>query len=443
MNKKFIVSLSVILGILLNTVLPCFAAPALPSAPEIHGEAGILMDLKTGRVLYSKNPDEKLFPASTTKILTAVIVLEEADLSEVVTATSAAISPITLEDSHMGILVGEQLTVEQLLYGMLVYSANDAANVLAVHLAGSIDAFAEKMNQKAKSVGAVNSHFANPHGFHNPDHYTTANDLAAIARYAMNDAKISEKFREIVSTSRYIIEPTNKYTQTRYLSSTNHLISKIRNSNHFYEPAIGIKTGYTGQAQNCLVAAAKKENTEFLSVILKCQNEGSGSGAYTFVDTKALFEYAFENYEYRTVAKTTDIVSDSKVYEAKDSVRVALTPKSEIGSLLPKQLDLNTDIERNIKIDEQIKAPIEKGAVLGTVTYLYDGETLGTCELIASNSVERDNVLFFIHGFINVVTSPFFYIPIILLTALIIYLRIRRNNKRNARRRNMTFNRYK
>lgn len=443
--KKAFASILIIFTVIANTVIPCFAE--VPPAPEVHGEAGLLLDLKSGRVLYSKNPDKKLYPASTTKILTAVIVLEEANLADVVTATTSAISPITLEDSSMGILIGEQLTVEQLVNGMLVHSANDAANVLAVHLAGSIEAFAEKMNQKAKSLGAVNSNFVNPHGFHDDNHYTTANDLAAIARYAMTNEKISAKFREIVATNRYIIEPTNKYTETRYLSTTNHLISKIRNLHHFYENAIGIKTGYTGQAGHCLVAAAKKDETEFLTVVMKCQNEGSKAGAYSFTDTRALFDYAFKNYSYQTVADTTDIVSDSKVYEAKDAVRVALIPEKKVSSLLPKNIDLEKDIEKKITTpDEEIKAPIAKGDVLGSVTYLYNGEELGTTNLVASNDVERDTLLFIIHGFVNVITSPFFYVPIIILAGLIIYFKVNREKRRRNRRRNLSYprnNRYR
>jgi len=442
--KRILISFLIIFTILTSLALPCFA-DEIPAPPDIHGEAGMLLDLKTGRVLFSKNPDKKLYPASTTKILTAIIVLEEADLNEVVTATSAAISPISLEDSSMGILIGEQLTVDQLLNGMLVASANDAANVLAVHLAGSIEAFAEKMNQRAKSLGAVNSNFVNPHGFHDDNHYTTANDLAAIARYAMTNEKTSEKFREIVSTARVTMEPTNKYTDTRYLSSTNHLISKVRNLHHYYEPAIGVKTGYTSQAGHCLVAAAKKDETEFLTVIMKCQNEGSKTGAYSFTDTRALFDYAFENYAYQTVAETTDIISDSKVYEAKDAVRVALTPKTRLSSLLPKNIDKEKDIEKKITVNEEIKAPIAKGDVLGSVSYMYNGETLGTTELVASNDVERDTLLFIIHGVVKVVTSPLFYIPIILIIILIIYLRVSREKRRRLRRSRLKYprnNRY-
>lgn len=446
MNKKIFFSAVLIIAVLFSIISPVFAEP--DTIPDIHAQGAVLMDMKTGRIIYSKNPDEKLYPASTTKILTAIIALEECgdSLETVVTASSDAISPITLDDSHMGILIGEQLTVENLINGMLVASANDAANVLAVHISGSLSGFAELMNQKAKAIGAVNSNFVNPHGYHDENHYTTANDLAAIARYAMTNEKISPKFREIVAKSRYIIEPTNKYKETRYLSSTNHLISKIRNSHHFYAPAIGIKTGYTSHAGNCLVAAAKKDDTEILSVLLKCQNEGSGDSAYSFTDTKALFEYAFENYQYTSVAMPGDIVSDSKVEEAKDSVRVALTPKQEIGALLPKTIDLKAEIKVNMDIPEEFTAPIEKGQSLGKAVYSYKGEILGTTEIVAGNAVERDTILFIIHRIVDVVTNPIFYIVLVLIVMIIVILKIKRNKRRKERRRNLRFgntNRYR
>ncbi|MCX7714598.1 MAG: D-alanyl-D-alanine carboxypeptidase [Clostridia bacterium] len=420
----------------LNICSPVFAA--VEPAPEIHGEAGVLMDLKTGRVLYSKNADKRMYPASTTKILTAIIALEKGNLSDVVTASSAAIAPITLQDSHMGILVGEQLTLEQLIYGMLVYSANDAANTIAVYLGGSIQGFADMMNQKAKEIGAVNSNFVNPHGFHDDNHYTTANDLAAIARYAMQN----EKFRQIVSTPRYIIPPTNKYHEERILSSTNHLISKIRNSYHYYPYAIGIKTGYTSQAGNCLVAAAKQGDTEFLSVILKSDNQGTTDGAYSFVDTKKLFEYAFANYEYQTIATQGDIVSDSKVYEAKDNVRVALTPESNVSALLPKATDKSSEITSEITVNEKIRAPISKGDALGSVTYKYKDEVLGTTNLVAANDVKRDNILFVIHGTINTISNPLFIVCVILLAGLVIIMKIRTQKRRSLRRSKLGYSKY-
>jgi len=410
--------------------------------PTIHAGAAILIDMKTGRVLYEDNADTTMFPASTTKILTGIMALENLDLNQTVTATDAAIAPITLEHSAMGILRGEELTVEQLIYGMLVYSANDAANVLAVTMGGSIEGFAEMMNKRAAELGATNSHFVNPHGFHDDNHYTTARDLAIISRYAMQN----EKFREIVKTSKYFIPPTNKYKQDRNLITTNHLISKYKTTALYYKPAIGIKTGSTSQALSCLVAAAEKDDNEFLSVLMKCPNQGMAEMAYSFSDTKALFEYAFDNYKYISVASKDKIISDSKVYEAKDNARVALCPNEDISMLLPKNIDLEKDIITDIKVNENIEAPIEKGQVLGHVSFTYKNELLGETDLIASNAVERDMVLFTIHLIVNTITNPLFYIPAALLAvagilARISYLKNKRKSRSRARSRK--YNRFK
>lgn len=398
------------------------------AVPALRAEAALLMDIKTGRVLYSKNENERLYPASTTKIITAILALEKGNLSDVVTATNEAIDPITREDSHMGIIRGEQLTLEQLVNGMLIYSANDAANCIAVHIGGSLSNFVQMMNDKAKELGAVNTHFANPHGFHNDEHYTTASDLAAIARYAM----AIPKFREIVATPIYHIPPTNKYTTERVLPTTNHLISKNRSTKYYYPAATGIKTGFTSMAGNCLVASAEKDGTEFLTVVLKSPAENGQT--YSFVDTRALLDYAFTNYKYQKIAFANDVIADSAVYEAKNATRVALTVTDDVGVLLPVNIDLKTAVTKNITLKENIKAPIAAGDALGTVSYSYQGSEIATAELVAANEVKRDYILMVIHTIIRILTSPFFLIPLAALIILLIVLNYKRRQRRKKRR---------
>jgi len=411
-----------------NTEPQADTAEQEPSGPAAHAEAAILADMSSGKILFSKNPNERVYPASTTKILTGILVLENAQLSDVVTAPEEAITPITNKHSHMGILVGEELTVEQLLYGMLVYSANDAANVLAVHVAGSIDAFVQMMNDKAAELGASGTHFVNPHGFHDDNHYTTAADLLAISRYAMQN----EKFREIVKTDMYTIPETNKYHEIRYLSSTNHLISRRRYANYFYDKAIGIKTGFTDEAGSCLVSAAVSGDTELISVVMKCANTTAvANGAYSFVDTKELFEYGFENFKHITVAAPGDIVSDSSVYEAKDNVRVAMTVENDISNILPVDYDADAVTHTITYTDEKVCAPIAKGDILGTISYEYKGEEIGTSNLVATNDVDKDYIIAVIHIILKIILNPIFLI----LLAAVIILRIRAKIIRNKRRR--------
>ena len=411
--------------------LPTDTKDAEPTGPAAHAESAILADMASGKILFSKNPNQKVYPASTTKILTGILVLENAQLEDVVIASEEAIAPITNKHSHMGILIGEELTVEQLLYGMLVYSANDAANVLAVHVAGSLDAFVQMMNDKAAELGATGSHFVNPHGFHDDNHYTTAADLLTISRYAMQN----EKFREIVKTDMYTIPETNKYKETRHLSSTNHLISRRRYANYFYDKAIGIKTGYTDEAGSCLVSAAVKNDSELISVVMNCANTTAvENGAYSFVDSKELLEYGFENYKYITVAAPGDIVSDSSVYEAKDDIRVAMTVDADIANILPIDYDTNEVVYNITYADKKVRAPIAKGDILGTISYTYKGEEIGTASIVATNDVKRDYIITIIHIITKIFLNPIFLI----LLVLIILLRTRavmiRKKRRRARR---------
>ncbi len=406
--------------------------------PNIHSDYYLLADLDTGKILHSKNADQKVYPASTTKILTGIIALEKCDLDEVVTATQEAIDPIDMTHSNMGILVGEELSVEQLLYGLLVHSANDAANVLAVHISGSLDEFSNLMNTKAQELGAKNSHFANAHGYHDDDHYTTAEDLAIIAHYAMQN----EKFAEFVGTSKYQIPPTNKYKETRYFSNTNMLLSNNRTQYHIFKYATGIKTGSTDEAGNCLVASAEKNGTRLFSVVMKCKNEGIAEGAYSHTDSRALLDYGFKNYKHTTIAKTTDVVESSKVREAKDGVRVSLSPENDIVVLLPVDTDLSK-IEAIPEVDKDVKAPIRKNDILGTVTYQLDGEVLGTASLVAGNAVERDLLLHIIYTIWDIVSNPIVILGVLLIVLLTLYMRAQKRRRRKKRRSKLNhFNEY-
>ncbi|MDD6484838.1 MAG: D-alanyl-D-alanine carboxypeptidase [Clostridiales bacterium] len=397
--------------------------------PDVrYAQAALLMDLNSGRLLYGKNIDQKLYPASTTKIMTGILAIELCqDMNEVITAPYEAIAPITLEDSHMGILTGEELTFEQLLTGMLVYSANDAANVLAIHLAGSMDAFVAMMNQKAQELGMTNTHFANSCGTHDDNHYTTARDLAIISQYAMHN----ETFREIVKMPIYKIAPTNKYTSERILVNTNLFLSTSRSMSHYYPPCTGIKTGHTSQAGYCLVSSAQYNDIQLLAITLNCPNEDVKDKAYSYIDSRTLFDFGFDNYVNQVIASPGDVVSDSKVAEAKNNTRVALTVEAQVNALVPANVDSSADIIPSINIPDTLNAPIKKGDVLGSVTYTYKGTQIGTSNLIATNDVERNNLIHALNIVIKIITSPFFFIPVIILIILLMVA----NNKKKKRER--------
>lgn len=231
-----------------NLLLP-LSAFAASEVPNIYSPSAILMDFKTGKILYEKDINTKRYPASLTKILTAIIIIENCNLSDVTTVSYDSVMSLGSGYVNANLQVGEELTVEQLLYVMLVASSNDSAIVLAEHLSGSVEEFCVLMNAKAKEIGCVNSNFINPNGVHDENHYSTAYDLALISKYAMNN----ELFRKIVSTTSYQLPATNKYAlEDRVFTTTNDLIIVNNNNrvdNYYYKYATGVKTGFTTPAR--------------------------------------------------------------------------------------------------------------------------------------------------------------------------------------------------
>ena len=395
-----------------------------------HSEAALLMDLHSGRLLYGKNITERLYPASTTKMMTGIIALESGRMEEVATATYEALQSITLEDSHMGILVGEELTMTDLVNGMLIYSANDAANVIAIQLAGSIQAFVDLMNAKASEIGMTDTHFANACGVHDANHYTTANDLATLAKYCMQN----EQFREIVKQPTYHIDPTNKYRINRDLPATNLFLGTARSSYYFYKPCTGIKTGTTEAAGHCLVASAEYNGLELLTVVMKCDDEDQKTKAYSYNVSRNLFDYGFNNYETGVLASVGNIVADSKVNEAKKDKRLTLTVDTDVTALVPIGNDITGDVQPVIKRPAELTAPIHKGDVIGTISYIYKDTEIGKANLIAANDVEQDMVKHVFNVVIRVLTSPLFFIPAILIVILAFIVRAARQRKDRKKR---------
>lgn len=400
--------------------------PNLEAPDTSHAEAALLMDMDSGRLIYGKNINERLYPASTTKMMTAIIALESGHMNETAAATYEALQSITLDDSHMGILVGEELTITDLLNGMMIASANDAANVIACHLGGSIDGFVELMNAKAQEIGLSNTHFVNPCGVHDDNHYTTANDLAILAQYCM----ANEQFREMVKKPSYHIAPTNKYKYDRNLNTTNLFLSTARSSYYLYKPCTGIKTGTTDAAGHCLVASAGYEGQNLLSIVLKCDDLDVKENAYSYKITKSLFDFGFNNYQSGTIVTAGTIVERRNVRKVKDTA-VILTVESDINALVPRGVNIEEEAEKIINLPDVINAPVHKGDVLGTVTYNYKGVAIGSSNLIAANDVELSLVQNIIQTVIGIITHPLFFIPVLLIIIIALYVRAK---KRKAER---------
>ncbi len=380
--QRFIAIITIILLVFCSVPVQ-----AQPTEPEIDSPAVILMDSASGNILYEKNANEKMYPASITKIMTAIIAIENGKLDDIVTASFNAVHNLDLDSSHIGILTGEQLSLNDLLYGLLVASANESANVIAEHIAGGNDEFIKLMNEKAIELGATNTHFTNTNGLHDENHYTTAYDMAIITQYAMKNPT----FREIVKTDTYEIAPTNKYKKIRYLTNTNHLVNVYRRVpgvvDNYYKNAIGVKTGWTSKAQHTLVAAANKDGLEYITVVLGAKKEGNNN--YSYIDTINLFEYAFNHFSMKTVAKDMEIIDEIAVLEAKKNEHVILKTAQPVMAILPNDID-DMVIEKVINTNSEIMAPIQKGDVLGSVAYVYNGSTIGKASLVADRNVERD-----------------------------------------------------
>lgn len=336
--------------------------------------------LGTGKILYEKNAREKRYPASTTKIMTAILALEHRSLTDTSTVSYTAISTVPVGYSHANLQLDEVLTMEQLLNVLLIPSANDAANVIAEDIAGSVESFASMMNTKAREIGCENTNFVNPNGVHNENHYSTAYDLALIGRYAMKN----DIFRKLVSTVRYTLPTTNKYDkENRVFVNTNRLINE--KSGQYYKYATGIKTGFTDAAGNCIVSSAKKDDMELICVIM-----GAGSDLTTdtnkFDDCISLFNYGFGNYKYETLCNANDVFRVVSPRNAsKDTKSLNVLYETDIDALV----DVNTsatDLLPEVHLDDNLKAPITKGSVVGSVSYTIDGINY-TTNLIAGQDI--------------------------------------------------------
>ncbi len=373
---------------------------ALPAAaleePELQCTHAILVDANYGEVLYAKKADEKAYPASITKVMTALLVLEAMDSGKLTREQQITAGPTALQDmssnaSTANLKPGDTLTVEQLLYCLLLPSANEAGNILAVAVDGSIEAFVEHMNTRAAELGCKGTHFVNPHGLHDPDHYTTAYDISLY----MTEALKHELFRTIIHTATYVLPATaHQGEQTFY--NTNALISNFHYSGYVYDKCIGGKTGTTDEAGKCLVAAAESGDTLLISVIL-----GSGvvdpNGAKRqgqFTESTKLLKWGFDNFRRVVISQGSDPVDKVAVTLSRQADEVMVKPEGEVVRTLPKDLDPSL-IETTIHLNsDTVEAPVEEGQVLGTMTLSYQGTDYGSLDLVAVTSVERSELLY-------------------------------------------------
>ena len=446
MKKYKLLSLFLALFLMLPLATPVGAD--LIDEMEVAATAAILVEGDTGEVLFEQQAREKRYPASLTKVMTALLVLEalergELSMDQVVEASESALKGLSKEGSNQEIRVGERMTVENLLYCTLLASANDACNVLAEAVAGSVEAFVERMNLRARELGMMNTHFANAHGFHDDEHYTTAYDLALLTAAAMKNAT----FRIIVGTVDYYVPETNLHKQ-RHFYTTNGLLSNWHYIGYTYKYAVGVKTGSTNEAGLCLISAAVKNGRTLYAVVMGTQNVTDKNGRVTdrpvFSESKRLLEWGFENFTRKTLLTTTDLQGQIPVTLSKTE-QVVIAPAGELEAMVPKDVTAEDLTVIPVISVSSVEAPVEKGQVLGQVTVSYRDKVYGTMDLVAISEVERDEWAYRMDRLNKVLDSIWVKIILVILVVALVALVILRLfvGRRNQRRRTYRARRYR
>lgn len=364
--------------------------------PSITSGSAILLENSTSKVLFEKNMNEKLEPASITKIMTAILAIENCNLDDVVTVPYEAISNIPSGYSVAPLQTDEQITVDQLLRVLMVHSANDAANALAYHIDGSIPAFAERMNAKLNALGLKDSHFTNPSGQHDTNHYSTAHDIAILLQYCMKNTT----FKTYASLKSCQLSATNK-SEERSFQNTNPMLQP--NSSYYYKPLVTTKTGFTSQAMFCLASFASYNNLDLICVILHCDTSD-----IRFNETKNLFNFGFQNFAFKDIASKGDTVTEISVHNATEETKSLKLVLADSVSTLINTSDNIEAISPQITLKDIPSAPIAKNKVLGTATYIINDKSY-VVNLIAANDVQLS-------------TSKTYYLQIILLIIVVIIL---------------------
>ncbi|MBP1565830.1 MAG: D-alanyl-D-alanine carboxypeptidase [Oscillospiraceae bacterium] len=400
--KKILSVLTVF--IIFLSMVPADTAEAISFNPSetIYSDSAILYNLDTETIVYEKKADDIKAPAQLVQVMTAVVVLEkEKDLSKVVEVPSEIFEEFDIyrekypeeefpysEVTTCYIDDGEQLTIESLLYAMLLRSSCEAASTLAyVAGDGSIQNFVSMMNKKAEEIGAVNTHFTNPHGLYDEKQTSTARDLMLITRYALDQPG----FSEISSTYSFNTGATNVHESGIDLENVNLMMDP--DSEHYYQGTKGIKTGNSNQSGRCLITRASRDGQNYLLVLMNSPLEMSGETKFThLIDARKIFNWAFETITYRVVVEENNEIDTVKINYAKDRDFINLKPAEEVWSIWPNNVDTST-IDWDVKLYyEELNAPVKAGDVIGSATFKYQGNEIQTVDLVTYSDVEVSKI---------------------------------------------------
>ena len=418
--------------LVLTAVLCCTSVLAAPAPThKVNAKAAILYEVNTDTLLLEQDADMKLFPASTTKLMTALVAMEYGNPDDVVTVTNEAIDGLYEQGSASYLLNGEQIAFMDLMRYLLIGSGNDAANALAIHVSGSIEGFVELMNNKAQELGMTNTNFVNPHGLHNEEHYTSARDLLTLTKEAMKNDIIAQ----LVAEDELVLPVTNKHDRTTTKYTTNHLLTKKSTGEYYYEGAIGIKTGTTTPAGLCLVAGCVKGDYTYYSVVLGCEKMEGRS--LQFEETIKLFNWGAATWSQQVMLSSSQPIADVPVRLGDEKDTVVVRPSENITAMLPNTFETD-DLELDYTLAEDVVAPVKAGDVLGELTVRYDDKTY-QLDLVAADDVERSTMLYVLDrvtAFFTGTTFKIIVAAIVALIAILVAYAIIINRKRAKRRKN-------
>ena len=439
---------AVILLLALAVSLLCAAPVSALADPDVSAPRIVLADPESGEVFFCRNETERAAPASLTKIMTVLLAAEaiergEAALGDNVMASSNITYDLLDDGSTAGITAGEVLTLENLLQCALVASANEACNIIAEHICGSIPVFIDRMNARAAELGCADTHFANTHGLPNEDHYTTAWDMFLISREALSHDIIAR-----ICGMSEITVPATEVSPARSFKNTNALLGDNDwYKGYYYEGASGVKTGHTNAAGYCLVATASRGDINLLSVVMGASAYNREDGSLevgSFKDTITLFDWVFNNYSWRDVLRTTEVVADIPV-EMGETDMVSVRPQTSVKALLPNDFDLK-NVERmivytNELTGEPLTAPLSAGDVLGDISIYINGKFIERTALVATKSVAlsrmeyiRSEVVGFFHNkIVRIVIAVLLFLILLYLVLVVRYYILRQRHLRSKR----------
>jgi len=410
-RKRTIKYLSILLLSLMLLPLISFGVSAEGDPDTSRADAAYLYCFENEQVLFSQNSQKQIYPASTVKLMTGILALEhyKDNMDKVLTVPSFVIR--TVSGNHIEMKTGEEFTVEQLIHALIVGSANDAALVLANDIAGSVESFVTMMNEKAKELGALNTHYTNPTGIHNPSMVTTAEDIAKIAVYAYR----MERFAEIASMASYSMEPTNK-SLSRNIHTKNYMLSTLINPNYRDKEVNGLNAGSTNEAGSCLVATKYTGGLTYLCIVMGAEYDAETGDIYSYITAKELFNWAKKNFSYIKVLDSSSIICEIPVTMSSKTDYVTLLPQSSVELFLPADSVVEDIVKINWILDsESLEAPVASGVVVGTATVTYRDNIVARVPLVTKNSVDSDAHLFVLAYLLRIVNSVWFKISALLI----------------------------